>query len=135
MPQHLDRASTLLWLGFALFPLFFAIFPVLPLFFAVFPLFPLFFSILLLGSSVFPQLSLFLCLVPMFSLYFLYLFLSTLSTTYRSYLRTGLRSSCLHSFTGRPILRRISILTRLMFMKIIEVNRDDPNLNNLINSC
>jgi len=104
MPQHLDRASTLLWFGFALFPLVFAIFPLFPLFFAVFPLF---FSTLLLGSSVSPLLSLFLCLVPLFSLYFLYLFLSTLSTTYRSYLRTVLCSSCLRSFTGQPILRRI----------------------------
>ena len=85
---------------FALFPLFYAVFP-------------LFFSSLLLSSSVFPLLSLFLCLVPLFFLYFLYLFLSTLSTTYGSYLRTVLRSSCLRSFTGRQILRRISILTTL----------------------
>ena len=81
--------------------------------FAVFPLFPLFFSVLLLDSSVFPLISLFLCLVPLFSLYFPYMFLSILSTTYRSYLRTMLRSSCLRSFTGRPILRRNSFLTTL----------------------
>jgi len=93
---------------------FFTIFPLFSLFFTVFPPFPLFFSILLLGSFVFPLLSLFLCLVPLLSLYFLYLFLSTLSKTHRSYLRTVLRSSCLCSFTSQPILRRISILTTLL---------------------
>jgi len=66
------------------------------------------FSVLLLDSSVFPLISLFLFLVPLFSLYFPYIFLSILSTTYRSYLRTVLRS-----FTGRPILRRNSFLTTL----------------------
>jgi len=110
VPQHLDRASILLWFGFSLF---FTIVPLFPLFFAIFPLFPLFFSILLLGSFVFPLLSLSLCLVPPFPLYFMYLFLLTLSTIYWSYIRTVSRFLCIRSFTGRPILRRISILTRL----------------------
>jgi len=110
VPQHLDRASTSLWFGYALFPLFFCRF---------FPLLPLFFSILLLGSSVFPLLSLVLCLVPRLSLYFPYIFLSILSTTYRSYLRIVLHYLCLRSFTGRLILRRISILTTLVGRTII----------------
>lgn len=108
VPQHLDRASTLLQFGFAMFPLFsFSIFHMFSLFFAVFPMF---FFILLLGFSVFPLLSLILCLVPMFFLYFLYIFLSTLSIIYRLYLQNVLRSSCLCSFIGRLILRRISII-------------------------
>jgi len=103
-------------------------------FFAIFPLcfaiFPLLFSILLLGSSLFPPLSLFLCLVPLFSLYFFYLFLSTLSTTYRSYLPTVLCSSCLRSFNGRPILRRISILTTLVHSHTVTTL--DLNHNNSV---
>ena len=114
VPQHLNRASTSLWFGFALFPLFFAIFPLFSLFFAIFPLFPLFSSVLLLGSSVFPLISLFLCLVSLFSLYFPYIFLSILSTTYRSYLRTVLRPLCLRSYTGQSNLRRNSFLTTLL---------------------
>jgi len=58
-------------------------------------------SVFMLGSPVF--------------LYFPYIFLSILSTTYRSYLRTVLCSSCLRSFTGRPILRRNSFLTTLLW--------------------
>ena len=94
VPQHLNRASTSLWFGFALFPLFS--------------------SVLLLGSSVFPLISLFLCLVSLFSLYFPYIFLSILSTTYRSYLRTVLRPLCLRSYTGQSNLRRNSFLTTLL---------------------
>jgi hypothetical protein len=63
VPQYLNRASTLLWFGFALFPLFFAICPLFSLFFAVFPLF---FSILLLGSFVFPLSSLLIAIFPLF---------------------------------------------------------------------
>jgi len=59
--------------------------------------------------AVFPLLSLFFCLVPLFSLYMFCFFLSTLSTTYQSYLGTVLRS-----FIGWLILLRISILTTLV---------------------
>jgi len=88
--------------------------------FCNFPLFPVFsrfssvFLYFVAWFLCFPLLSLFLCLVPLFFVYFLYLFLLTLSTTYQSYLRTVLRSSCLLSLTGRPILHRISILTTLV---------------------
>jgi len=67
---------------------FLCFFPFFLCFLCFFAVFPLRFSLLLIGSSVFPLLSMFLCLVPLFSLYFLYLFLSTLSTSYRTYLQT-----------------------------------------------
>jgi hypothetical protein len=121
VPQHLDHASTLLWFGF---PQFFCHFS------SVFCRFSSVSSILLLDSSLFPPLSLFLCLVSLFSLYFFYLFLSTLSTTYRSYLQTVLCSSCLRSFNGRPILRRISILTTLVHSHTVTTL--DLNHNNSV---
>lgn len=68
----------------------------------------LFFSILLLGYSLFPILSLFFH-------YFLYLLLSTLLTTYESYLQIVLCFSCLCSFADQPILRRILILSALPY--------------------
>jgi len=72
------------------------------------------FSVFLFVSSVFPLLSPFFCLVPLFSLYFLSFFLSTLSTTYRSYLRIVLRPSCLQSFSSLLTLLKYSNLTTLV---------------------
>jgi len=63
VPQHLDRALTLLWCGFALFPLFFVIFPLFPLVFffsfvAWFLCFSYIISVFMFSSSVFPLFSL-----------------------------------------------------------------------------
>jgi len=96
------NTSTMLQLYYSSFLLYFFHF-----FVAIFPMFPAFLPFFL-------YFSLFCCLVPLFPPYFLYLFLSTLQTTYWSYLGIMLCSSCLHSFIDRLILRRISILTTLI---------------------